>query len=335
MEITNARLQSDLKSFCFRDLHPHLYIGTASDRYGGWIGQIYTAEKYQGRITHRSHAVGGKVFQDEVLPVDSVREYFEHFPILELDYTFYRPLRTPDGEPTSNYHVLRNYKQYLGRHDRIILKAPQEVCALKIRQGDQAVANPHYLNSRVFLEQFYQPARELLGSHLAGMVFEQEYQRKSDRMPIPRVASEWDAFLETLPRDTRYHLELRTEAYWSPPLFEVLEKHGVGQVLSHWTWLPPLSKQLARAGGRWVTAGRVGLVRLMTPIGKRYEEAFAQAHPFDTLVEGMLSPGMVHDTVELMQRAVEQERDLYLIINNRSGGNAPLIAREIVSRFLS
>jgi hypothetical protein len=52
-------------------------------------------------------------------------------------------------------------------------------------------------------------------------------------------------------------------------------------------------------------------------------------------VEGLLGPGMVHDTVELMKRAVEQERDLYLIINNRSGGNAPLIAQEIASRFLS
>ena len=323
-----------LESFRFRGLHPHIFIGTASDRYAGWIGQIYSAEKYQGRITHRSHTVGGKVYRDEVVPVDSVREYFEHFSVLELDYTFYRPLLTSDGEPTSNYHVLRNYKRHLEKDDRIILKVPQEVCALKIRQGNQTVANPHYLNSRLFLEQFYHPANKLLGSNLAGMVFEQEYQRKEDRRPIPQVAAEWGTFFETLPRDTRYHLELRTEAYWSPPVFEVLEKHGVGQVLSHWTWLPPLNQQLARAGGRWVTAGRGGLVRLMTPIGKRYEEAFAQAHPFDKLVEGMLSPGLVHDTVELMKRSAERELDLFLIINNRAGGNAPLIAQEIVREFL-
>jgi uncharacterized protein YecE (DUF72 family) len=324
----------DLKSFHFRGLHPHIFIGTASDRYAGWIGQIYSAEKYQGRITHRSHTVGGKIYRDEVLPVDSVREYFEHFSVLELDYTFYRPLLTQDGEPTSNYQVLRNVTRYLEKDDRIVLKVPQEVCAVKIRQGNQTVANPHYLNSRLFLEQFYHPANQLLGSNLVGMVFEQEYQRKEDRIPIPQLASGWDAFFESLPRDTRYHLELRTEAYWSPPLFEVLEKHGVGQVLSHWTWLPPLSRQLARAGGRWVTSGQGGLVRLMTPIGKRYEEAFAQAHPFDKLVEGMLSPGLVQDTVALMKRSAERELDLFLIINNRAGGNAPLIAQEIAREFL-
>jgi uncharacterized protein YecE (DUF72 family) len=324
----------DLKSFHFRGLHPHIFIGTASDRYAGWIGQIYSAEKYQGRITHRSHTVGGKAFREEVLPVDSVREYFQHFSVLELDYTFYRPLLTPEGEPTSNYYVLKNYAHYLKKDDRVVLKVPQEVCAVKIRQGNQTVANPHYLNSRIFQDQFYRPANTLLGAHLAGMLFEQEYQRQEDRIPLPQLVSGWDNFFETIPRDTRYHLELRTEAYWSPPLYEVLEKHGVGQVLSHWTWLPPLSRQVARAGGHWVTAGRVGLVRLMTPLDQRYEEAFAQTHPFDKLVEGMLSPGLVHDTVELMKRAAERERDLFLIINNRAGGNAPLIAQKIVREFL-
>jgi uncharacterized protein YecE (DUF72 family) len=335
MERSKISINDELKRFRFRGLHPHIFVGTASDRYAGWIGQIYTAEKYQGRITLRSHTVGGKVYREEILPVDSVREYFKHFSILELDYTFYRPLLTPEGEPTSNYYVLRNYTHYLEEDDRIVLKVPQEVCAIKIRQGNQTVVNPHYLNSRVFLDQFYHPANKLLGSNLAGMLFEQEYQRLEDRIPIPHLASGWDAFFESLPRDTRYHLELRTEAYWSPPVLEVLEKHGVGQVLSHWTWLPSLSRQLARAGGHWVTAGRTGLVRLMTPLDMRYEEAFALAHPFDKLVEGMLSPGLVHDTVELMKRAAERERDLFLIINNRAGGNAPLIAQEIARKFLS
>ena len=39
-----------LKSFHFRNLHPQIFIGTASDRYAGWIGQIYSADKYEGRI---------------------------------------------------------------------------------------------------------------------------------------------------------------------------------------------------------------------------------------------------------------------------------------------
>ena len=324
-----------LELFNFRDLHPRLFIGTASDRYGGWIGQIYSRERYEDHLSHRSHTVGGKAYTDEVLPVESVQEYFEHFPILELDYTFYRPLQEPDGEPTPNYHVLKNYQRYLGKNDRIILKAPQEICAPKISRGKESIPNPNYLNPRAFEEQFYTPAVKILGANLAGIVFEQEYQRKNDRVPVDRLAAEWETFFKTIPDDDRYHLELRTQAYLASPLFAVLDKQGVGLVLSHWTWLPPLSKQLALGGNRFHTAGRVGLIRLMTPIGLRYEETFARAHPFDRLVEGMLSPGVVQETVDLMNRAIEADLDIYLIINNRAGGNAPLIALEIARRFLS
>jgi hypothetical protein len=35
-----------------------------------------------------------------------------------------------------------------------------------------------------------------------------------------------------------------------------------------------------------------------------------------------------------MKRAAERERDLFLIINNRAGGNAPLLAQEISQKFL-
>lgn len=73
----------------------------------------------------------------------------------------------------------------------------------------------------------------------------------------------------------------------------------------------------------------------MTPRGTRYEEAYAMAHPFDKMVEGMLSPEAIEDTVELMREGIEQGVNVNLIINNRAGGNAPMIARLIAQEFLS
>jgi hypothetical protein len=63
------------------------------------------------------------------------------------------------------------------------------------------------------------------------------------------MAAILDRFFQAIPNDNRYHLELRTDLYLRGPVLEVLGKHGVGQVLSHWTWLPPLRKQLVKAGG--------------------------------------------------------------------------------------
>ena len=102
-------LESKAKSFLFRKLFQNILIGTASDRYARWIGQIYSEGGYEKGITRRSHKVGDKTFSEETLPVEIVSEYFEHFPRLEIDYTFYRLLLEKDGKPTPNFHVLKSF----------------------------------------------------------------------------------------------------------------------------------------------------------------------------------------------------------------------------------
>jgi hypothetical protein len=320
----------DLQSFHFRNLHPQILIGTASDRYAGWLGQIYSLSRYKNRITTRTV----KSFMEEVLPVDSVEEYFQHFSVLEIDFTFYRPLLDQDGQPTQNYQVLKTYARHLKEGDRVILKVPQMITAQKVRQGDLHIKNEAYLSPTIFTEQFYMPAVNLLGANLTGFVFEQEYQRKGDRVSVTTMTHDLDKFFSQIPNDSRYHLELRTGLYLRDQVFEVLAKHGIGQVLSYWTWLPPLRKQMAKADGRFFNTGNELVIRLMTPLDMRYEDAYARAYPFNKLVEGMLQPEMVLETLEIVKGAIEKRVLVNLIINNRAGGNAPMIAREIAERLI-
>lgn len=324
----------DHRQFHFRDLHPDLYLGTTSDRYAGWIGQIYSRERYVGRINRRTNVVGGKKFIEEVLPVDSVKEYFDHFQVLEIDYTFYRPLSEPDGTPTQNYQLLKRYHQYLKEGDRLILKVPQVISAQKFRRGTAYIPNGDYLNPDIFTNQFYKPAIEILGESLTGFLFEQEYQKFKDKLPEDQMAESMDAFFKAIPEDHRYHVELRTEAYLTSPVFKVLEKHGVGQVISQWTWLPPLRVQFARAGHRVLNSGHEMIIRLCTPLKMRYEEAYAKAHPFNKLIEGMLQPKMIEETAQLMHKGIEMGAKVNILVNNRTGGNAPLIAQMIAEKFV-
>jgi uncharacterized protein YecE (DUF72 family) len=328
------RESSKLEHFQFRDLHKNVFMGTASDRYVGWIGQIYSADRYTNGITRRTKSVGGRAFVEEVLPVESVEEYFQHFRVLELDFTFYRLLLDKDGRPTQNFHVLRTYCQHLNKEDQIILKVPQTIFARKLRRRGGYVENEQYLRPEIFTRQFYEPALELLAPWLNGLIFEQEYQRKQDRPSPEGLAAELDTFFGAIPEDSCYHVELRTEMFLSDPVFSVFGKYGLGQVLSHWTWLPPLSRQYALSGRRFFNAGRSCIIRLMTPRGMRYEDAYARAHPFNALVEGMLNRQMVKETAGLVQAAVDQGLKTHIIINNRSGGNAPLIAQQIAKEFL-
>jgi uncharacterized protein YecE (DUF72 family) len=325
--------KSELKRYQFRGLHPNIFIGMASDRYAGWIGQVYSEGRYTKEIKHRTHKIGEKSFSEEVLPVESVEEYFNHFPILEIDYTFYRPLLDKSGKPTRNYFTLKEYRQYLKKDDQVILKVPQLIFARRIRQGGRFVENEAYLNPEIFTNQFYKPAVEILGLHLRGFIFEQEYQPQKDRVKVEEMAESLEAFFKAIPKDKRYHVELRTEAYLSEPVFEILEKHGIGLVYSHWTWLPPLSKQFSKTKARFFNSGGDCIIRLMTPLRMSYQDSYAKAFPFNEMVDGMINPEMIDDTIEIVMEGVRRRKRMNLIINNRAGGNAPMIAQQIVERL--
>lgn len=323
----------DPEKFLFRGIHPSVCLGTASDRYRGWLGQIYSEGLYRGRITARTNRVGKNSFREEVLPIDSLREYFHHFSILEIDYTFYAPL-LDKGVPTPCSKTLAEYFRYMGPADQVFLKAPQMFFARRVWRGKEYVENENYLDSEAFTRQFYRPALELLGDNLKGLIFEQEYQRQAERILPAEFAGKLDAFFAGLPEDHRYHVELRTEAFLCKPVLDALERHGVGQVLSHWTWLPGLKRQLAKSRGRFIGAGGQTVIRLMTPLGTRYEDAYAMAFPFDRMIDEMFQPEMVRQAAELMLEAINQGKEINILINNRAGGNAPLIARQLALRFI-
>jgi len=64
-----------------------------------------------------------------------------------------------------------------------------------------------------------------------------------------------------------------------------------------------------------------------------YEESYAKAFPFDKMVPGMLDPEMIEDTAKIVNEARKDKVQVNLIINNRAGGSAPLIAEKIADRL--
>jgi len=42
----------------------------------------------------------------------------------------------------------------------------------------------------------------------------------------------------------------------------------------------------------------------------KYEDSYAKAFPFDKLIDGMLNPQMIEDTVQLIKEAIRQRREL-------------------------
>jgi len=52
------------------------------------------------------------------------------------------------------------------------------------------------------------------------------------------------------------------------------------------------------------------------------------------MIEGMLQLEMVLDAVEIVKTAIEKRVRVNLIINNRAGGNAPMIAHIIAEKLM-
>lgn len=64
------------------------------------------------------------------------------------------------------------------------------------------------------------------------------------------------------------------------------------------------------------------VLRLLTPPKMSYEAAKKRAEPYNKIV-GTL-PDMRREAVELVRNVVAENRRAYVLVNNRSEGNAPL-----------
>ncbi|PSQ96135.1 MAG: DUF72 domain-containing protein [Bacteroidetes bacterium SW_9_63_38] len=332
-----ADRRTAIDNYDLRGIHPHVRFGTASDRYAGWIGQIYPEADYADRVSSRTRTLQGQKYEERQVPIESVHTYFEHFEVLELDFTFYRPL-LEDGEASSNYFVLSNYLDHAPDDASFLLKAPQKFFARSIRRKGEFIDNPDFLDVEAYIETFHKPAVELLSDRLSGLIFQQEYQRVADSPSPDANVQQLDDFFTALPNDAQMHLELRSEHLLSPNYFDWLAARGLGHVFSHWTWLPAIREQWATCGERFTAANDQVVSRLLTPRDVKYADAYAQAYPFDAptpeLSETEQAHDMVLDATALAYRADAANATLNLIANNRAWGNAPDLARTIAHRIL-
>jgi hypothetical protein len=64
-----------------------------------------------------------------------------------------------------------------------------------------------------------------------------------------------------------------------------------------------------------------------------YEDSYVKAFPFDKMVDGMINAEMIDDAVEIIKEGIKRRKRMNLIINNRAGGNGPMIAQQIAKKL--
>jgi uncharacterized protein YecE (DUF72 family) len=290
----------------------HIYIGGSSWKYEGWLGQIYTRERYlsRGRFSRRQ-------FETECL-----REYAETFPTVCGDFTFYQ-------FPSDDY-----WRQLFGRTPasfRFAFKVPEQItCKVfpsHARYGAQGgKENQAFLDRAMLEEMFLRP----LAPHrerTALLIFEFGSFSRRSFGELNEFLDRLDPFLAALPPDFRYAVEIRNPEFLARDYFACLRSHGVAHVYNAWSKMPELRRQMAIPDS--ATADFL-VCRALLRYGRLYEDAVTMFAPYTEVRDR--NPEARDAMRVLIGRAREEKQMLFLFVNNRLEGNAPMTILSVVER---
>jgi len=293
------RLGEKLKSLASQGI----WIGTSSWKYEGWLGQIYTPERYQTRGRFAK-----KKFQETCLA-----EYAETFPIVCGDFSFYQ-------FPSDDYwrKLFRSASETL----HYAFKAPEEITVQRFpthaRYGARrGQTNPNFLDAGLFSDAFLRPL-EPFREQVAVVIFEfGAFSKQSYEGPV-QFAEDLDAFLGKLPPDRRYSVEIRNPEFLTDEYFACLRRHGVAHVFNAWTRMPEL---VVQTGIPAAYTAPFTVVRALLKRGCQYANAVEMFQPYDRIQEP--NPGGRTAIQGLLRRARSSREPVFLFVNNRFEGNAP------------
>jgi len=287
-----------------------IYVGGSSWKYPGWLGQIYSHERYLTR---------GK-FSKKVFEAECLKEYAETFPAVCGDFAFYQ-------FPTVEFWS-KLFRQ-TPPHFRFAFKVPEQVtCKVfpaHARYGPQAGhENEAFLDAHMLKEMFLRPLlpyRDQTGV----LIFEFGTFGKRSFEETGAFVERLDPFLKALPKEFRYAVEIRNPEFLEHDYFACLRSHGVAHVYNAWSRMPELGRQLAIPES---ATADFQVCRALLRRGRMYEEAVKTFAPYTEVQDP--NPEARESMRVLIGRARENKEFLFLFVNNRLEGNAPTTILSVV-----
>jgi uncharacterized protein YecE (DUF72 family) len=304
-----ARLAPKLK----RLANQGVYFGTSSWKYEGWLGSVYSADRYQTR---------GKLSKAK-FEEGCLAEYVETFPTVCGDLTFYQ-------FPTEQYWA--KLFNATPKHFVFAFKVPEDITVetwpKHARYGRRAgIANENFLNAQA-LAQFFTSRLKPYGKQVGPLIFEfGTFNKKTFPTPADFL-TKLDTFLALLPEGFRFAIEIRNEDYLTPDYLAALASHNVAHALNAWTRMPSLDDQAQLPGA--MTADFT-VVRALLRRGRPYDKAVETFEPYDRIQEP--NEGARDGMRMIAQRAMQERKDAFLFVNNRLEGNAPSTIEAVIEKL--
>jgi len=280
-----------------------VWMGTSSWKYEGWMGQVYTEQRYSAR---------GR-FSQKKFEAECLSEYAEVFPTVCGDFSFYQ-------FPSALY-----WSRLFGaapREFRFAVKAPEDITAKVFpahsRYGARAgKTNPSFLDAELFGRAFAEQLRPF-ASQVAVVIFEFGAFSRQAMTSLDEFLERLEPFLGSLPAEFRYAVEIRNPEYLEPAYFDCLRTHKVAHTFNAWTRMPDIGAQIRLPGA--FTADFT-VVRALLRRGRTYEQAVKAFAPYREIRDP--NPGAREAIREIIRRVRAHGQEAYIYVNNRLEGNAP------------
>jgi uncharacterized protein YecE (DUF72 family) len=284
-------------------LPDQIRFGTSSWGFPGWKGIVYS-----GSVSSASIARGG------------LREYASH-PLLRtvgVDRSYYAPIPIED---------LRRYADQLPDGFRCCTKAPAGVTALTLGPPGSGSLNPDFLSADRLIAELLEPFAIAFSEHTGPFILEFPPFPRDRRLEPADFLARLDRFLERLPRQFEYAVELRDQRLLTPEYRALLKQHGVAHTYNYWSAMP---MPVAQSGIVPPDDLPFTVVRLLLRPGSWYEDQKERFQPFNAIVEP--DEAMRRDVVELSDRALTRGRKVWVLVNNKAEGSSPLTIMELARR---
>jgi uncharacterized protein YecE (DUF72 family) len=289
-------------------MHPKIHFGTSSWTFPGWAGICYPPKVTEAQL------------QREGL---SLYSRYPLFRTAGIDRTYYKPMSRAELEEYAA-QLPSGFRCTEKVWDRLVMPVFPNHARYGIHAGQR---NPSFLDAAVFHDMVHAPHVGVFEQHLATYIIEFPPLPPAGR-PRPEVfAKRLARFLDEAPYGPRYAVEIRNRELLSEEYFAVLRERNVSHVYNYWSWMPTIGEQLDLAE----PPGDLLVARLMIRPGMDYEDRKAQFAPFDRLQD--ISEEMRDDIVRLARLALEKDRDLFVIVNNKAEGCSPLTIADLARRL--
>lgn len=305
-EFDRRRLSDRLRTLA----RENVFIGTSSWKYEGWIGQIYSRDRYltRGRFSQ-------KRFQDHCLA-----EYAETFPIVCGDFSFYQ-------FPSPQY-----WRKLFGSAPeplRFAFKVPEDVTVKQFpkhpRYGPKAGDdNPSFLDAEFFRTGFLD-LLEPYRPRVAALIFEFGHFPKYCYPDVDAFVNQLGPFLGALPAGFRYAVEIRNPEFLTSAYFSCLHAFQIAHVFNAWTRMPEIGSQMHLKDA--FTADFT-VTRALLRQGRAYEQAVAKFAPYKNVQDP--NPETRDALRALIGRTRQRHEPSYIFVNNRLEGNAPETIEAII-----